>query len=222
MAGHWCWVRGCPRTAAVEGGVCRRHGVVPRACARAGCGRRAQITHSLCDVHHPHPRKLWRLHNVGEDPRLEGYLRHAWRSARDRCDPVKGKGRSRGRAFTISYADVAALWAAQGGRCALTDAPMTFVTDVKPPLGLRCHIHNASLDRIDSSRGYEPGNVQLTGTYINTAKLDLAEGDFIALCARVCEHMGVGVDGPPGSGEAPGDSALAPGALQGPVAPAEL
>lgn len=42
-----------------------------------------------------------------------------------------------------------------------------------------------SLDRIDSSKGYEIGNVQWVTKYINWAKNDLSQKDFIDLCIAV-------------------------------------
>lgn len=42
-----------------------------------------------------------------------------------------------------------------------------------------------SLDRIDSSRGYEVGNVQWVTKYVNWAKNDLSQEDFINLCIAV-------------------------------------
>jgi len=46
---------------------------------------------------------------------------------------------------------------------------------------------NCSIDRIDSSRGYEVGNVQLVCRAANVAKSDLPMNDFVALCRSVTE-----------------------------------
>lgn len=43
----------------------------------------------------------------------------------------------------------------------------------------------ASLDRIDSSRGYELGNIQWVHKNINFAKQQLSNVDFIEMCKRV-------------------------------------
>lgn len=46
----------------------------------------------------------------------------------------------------------------------------------------------ASLDRIDSSKGYVIGNVQWVHKTINTMKMDLANSEFIKLCQMVAKN----------------------------------
>lgn len=46
---------------------------------------------------------------------------------------------------------------------------------------------NASLDRIDSSKGYVEGNVQWVLKEVNFAKQKLSQKEFIALCGDVVE-----------------------------------
>lgn len=50
------------------------------------------------------------------------------------------------------------------------------------------NIMRASLDRIDSSKGYIKGNVQWTTIDANIAKQDMKESDFIELCQKVVNH----------------------------------
>ncbi len=74
------------------------------------------------------------------------------------------------------------LWLEQDGCCAYT--------------GVRLHVGQrhaqtkkkdsiASLDRIDSSRGYEAGNVQWVHPVINQMKSDLTEQEFLWWCRTV-------------------------------------
>lgn len=73
------------------------------------------------------------------------------------------------------------LWLSQGGVCAMTGWTMTMV------LGHgRCET-NASIDRIDSSKGYVVGNVQLVCRCVNVAKSDMSVEFFKALCSAVAE-----------------------------------
>ena len=44
---------------------------------------------------------------------------------------------------------------------------------------------NFSIDRIDSSKGYTPDNVQLIATWVNRAKNNLSEKDFIYLISSM-------------------------------------
>lgn len=46
----------------------------------------------------------------------------------------------------------------------------------------------ASLDRIDSKRGYTEGNVQWVHKSVNLAKNSLSEVEFIMLCHAVTNH----------------------------------
>ena len=47
---------------------------------------------------------------------------------------------------------------------------------------------NASIDRIDSSLGYNPSNIQIVDKRINMLKRDLLDEDFIALCKLVAKN----------------------------------
>jgi len=47
---------------------------------------------------------------------------------------------------------------------------------------------NASLDRIDSSKGYELGNIQWVDLNINYAKQQLSQEEFIQMCKGVVNH----------------------------------
>ena len=49
----------------------------------------------------------------------------------------------------------------------------------------------ASLDRIDSEKGYVEGNVQWVHKDINVLKMDLAESHFVELCSRVANNLGL-------------------------------
>jgi hypothetical protein len=54
----------------------------------------------------------------------------------------------------------------------------------------RCkdNTHTASLDRIDSSKGYFKGNVQWIHKDLNVMKMDLTEEKFIDYCKLVYEN----------------------------------
>lgn len=90
---------------------------------------------------------------------------------------VKANAGIRGLVVSVSKEDVWDLFESQNRRCALSGAPLTMT---RP--------QTASLDRIDSSRGYEPGNVQWIHKVLNRMKGDMDEGDFIAWCRDVSRH----------------------------------
>lgn len=80
---------------------------------------------------------------------------------------------SRGLCWKLDVDTVPTLWTEQGGKCSLSGIPL-----VKHP-------RTWSIDRIDSSKGYEPDNVQLVDKRINMAKGSMDQEDFISLCISV-------------------------------------
>ena len=69
------------------------------------------------------------------------------------------------------------LFIKQGKKCALTGIELTFSHK-----GMN---NTASLDRIDSSKGYELDNVQWVHKHINFMKRDFDQNYFIDLCKKV-------------------------------------
>jgi len=87
-----------------------------------------------------------------------------------------GKGR-KPLSFDIAIEYVAELLDnKQGGKCAITNLPIT-IKDC-----------TASLDRIDSSNGYEKGNVQWLHKDINMMKRHYSQEYFVHLCELVATH----------------------------------
>lgn len=87
------------------------------------------------------------------------------------------RGRGRVLAFSVTAEYLWSLFLSQGRRCALSGRELRF--GVRP---------TASLDRIDSSKGYVPGNVQWLHKVVNRAKSDQTDEDFIRMCREICVH----------------------------------
>jgi hypothetical protein len=82
--------------------------------------------------------------------------------------------------ITIEYAY--ALYELQNKKCALSGINLTISNS---------HPYNtASLDRIDSSKGYEEGNVQWVHKTINFMKRTYSQEYFIEMCKLVAKHKG--------------------------------
>lgn len=83
------------------------------------------------------------------------------------------------------------LWQNQNGICALSGLPMEIpflLREAKENKGRKArHLSpwRASLDRVDSSMGYIPGNVQFVCTLANIAKADFTQSDLIDFCRSV-------------------------------------
>lgn len=86
--------------------------------------------------------------------------------------------------FKITIAYAWALYERQGQRCALTNLPLAFTKTNK-----RWTTHTASLDRIDSAKGYVEGNVQWVHKDVNRMKRDFPQERFLEVCRSVAAHL---------------------------------
>ena len=90
---------------------------------------------------------------------------------------VKGNAARRNIPFEITKEEAYQILERQKFFCALTGMPLT--------LHPKC---NASLDRIDSTQGYTPQNVQWVYKTINLMKWTLSTEEFVELCEMVVQH----------------------------------
>ena len=117
---------------------------------------------------------------------LKGASHPSWRGCGqitgEYWSTVRNNAKLRGLAFNITIEEAWSLLIKQNTKCALTGATLYFRTTrgaKKKRKG------TASLDRIDSSKGYEKDNVQWIHKHINRMKGALGEEYFIELCRRV-------------------------------------
>ena len=87
--------------------------------------------------------------------------------------------------FNISLNDMKTQWELQNGIC-----PYSGFT-LELPLGIKKlhHSTRASLDRIDSSKGYIVGNIQFVSTLINFMKSDLSEDEIIDFRDKIVKNF---------------------------------
>jgi hypothetical protein len=76
------------------------------------------------------------------------------------------------------------LYLSQNKRCALSGIYLRF-EDISRCMTLK----TASLDRIDSSKGYIEGNVQWVHKDINKMKLHYNQSNFIGMCTAIVEYQ---------------------------------
>lgn len=92
----------------------------------------------------------------------------------------KNSAKKRNITFEITCEYAWGLFLKQNGKCALTNSEISF-TGIKK-------YNTASLDRIDSRKGYIPGNVQWLHVNVNKLKLDLEQEKFVELCSQISLH----------------------------------
>jgi hypothetical protein len=126
----------------------------------------------------------WSERHGGFDPALDRVVKTALNTIAGangqgalRIIKPKTLGFPGGRVEMRAY--VQGLLARQGGRCALTELPFE-VDAVGADEALFL-----SLDRIDSDKGYEPGNLQVVCRFANMWKSDAEDGEFRRLIALV-------------------------------------
>jgi hypothetical protein len=95
---------------------------------------------------------------------------------------IKWSARSRGIKFDLKVKDIWNLFIKQNKKCALSGLPLSF-----PKYALDTD-YNISLDRIDSSEGYTPDNVQWVDKRINFMKITLKQEEFVKMCNLVAKN----------------------------------
>lgn len=87
--------------------------------------------------------------------------------------------------FTVTIEDVWSLFVQQNRKCAITGVDLYFA---QTTFELENGLNTASLDRIDSDKGYELGNVQWVHTIVNRLKWDMPQDKFIKWCKLVADN----------------------------------
>lgn len=83
----------------------------------------------------------------------------------------------RGKAFEITAEDIWNQYIKQNKCCYFTNLSIGFMDDIPNSYGIKTH--TASLDRIDSTKGYIKDNICLVHKDINTMKMDLPMETFL-------------------------------------------
>ena len=90
--------------------------------------------------------------------------------------------------FEVSIDFLWSLYIKQNGKCALTGVDITLVPKIKNS-NVDWDIISASVDRIDSTRGYTEDNVQWVHKEINRFKNSYSLVDFLTMCSLVVHHV---------------------------------
>jgi hypothetical protein len=82
------------------------------------------------------------------------------------------------------------LWEAQEGKCALCNMDLVLPVSTSGKWETGSRLKKASLDRIDSSKGYVRGNVRFISLMANTALGTSTDEELIEFCKAVGNNMG--------------------------------
>ena len=138
-------------------------------------------------------------------PTLNGYneiiTEHDWDCANNELIEVrsilsylaknlsKAKQRNQYGKFNIDLDYVFDIGEDQNWECALTGDSLEFKRGGQNWLGKWCNPKSCTVDRIDSSKGYVKGNIQLVTWEANCLKQHLDNTEFIDFCKRVYLNM---------------------------------
>lgn len=120
-------------------------------------------------------RQREHLIGLAETPKLRKCMNSRLLAARDRTN-------KHNIFFDISLDYLMELWDKQKGMCALSGIKMTF--ELKRG---RTHT-NVSIDKIDRTKGYTVGNVQLVCMACNQIKSDMTEEAMYYFCKNIVEQ----------------------------------
>lgn len=86
----------------------------------------------------------------------------------------------------VTAQDLEAQWHRQKGICPYSGRTLTLP---KTSADVRNPNYNASVDRIDSSKGYVRGNIQWVLTAVNFMKQNVGHDDFLSLCREIVSYQ---------------------------------
>lgn len=93
---------------------------------------------------------------------------------------------------SVTLSDLKALWEKQNGICPYTGWSLINLPSTTECENTRLTINRASVDRIDSTKGYILGNVQFVAVIANFAKNAFAEEELINFCRDVYQYRILG------------------------------
>lgn len=97
--------------------------------------------------------------------------------------------RRRNKDCTLTRSQLKAQWDTQQGRCPVTGWSMRLPKNVSA-FEDAWHPENASVDRIDSSRGYEAGNIRFVCLSVNIARSKWSDDHLIKLAKAILAQHG--------------------------------
>lgn len=123
------------------------------------------------------------LQNLIPGKTKDQYTPFRWYLLRIDC-----RSRKKNRDYDITLEYLKILWEEQKGICPLTGWELILPKDTRQAWNV-ANIRNASLDRIDSSKGYMQGNVRFVAVIANYAKQSFTDKELFEFCNSVTEYL---------------------------------
>jgi hypothetical protein len=118
---------------------------------------------------------------IGKRKRIIGNLNYNWKGfgeiPKSYINNISNAARLRGIDFNVSIEYLWDLYLKQDRKCILSDVSIDFKSKT------------ASLDRVDSARPYEEGNVQWVHKVVNEMKWSKTDSELVFWCNLICEHQ---------------------------------
>ena len=125
------------------------------------------------------------IKNLPEEKR--GNTQHLRKgSQRDEFSPFRyhlRKAKSRDKICTLTLQDLKDVWESQNGTCCYTGIKLNEWSEKKS----KNSFYTASLDRIDSKKGYTKENVQFISKNVNFMKNNMLHEETIELCKIIAD-----------------------------------
>ena len=99
---------------------------------------------------------------------------------------IRSGAKSRGIECNITLDDIWSQYLKQNKKCRFTGAELNFPSNSKEMYNTQ--YFNASVDRIDSSKGYDIDNIQIVLKDVNKMKWDMTDEDFINICKNIARN----------------------------------
>jgi hypothetical protein len=102
---------------------------------------------------------------------------------------IKKRAKDRNFEFNLTLESLKELWDKQNGKCVYSGLDMDIPENSKwETIGDNKNPIQASVDRIDSSKGYTTDNIQFICMIANLAKSNFDEESFLQYCRAVADH----------------------------------
>ncbi len=97
--------------------------------------------------------------------------------------------KQRSKEFDVDLQYLKQLWEEQKGLCVFTKWKLTLPAGSDGWKDKEDKTYRASLDRIDSSKGYVKGNVQFVSLMANLAKNNMSDEEMFKFCSAVAKNL---------------------------------